>query len=40
VVDAFPVWNCAKEELASRMGDEKLRSARQAMAELAKAAES
>ena len=39
VVDAFPVWNWAKAELARRMGDEKLRSARQAMAELAKVAE-
>lgn len=39
VVDAFPVWNWAKEELARRMGDEKLRSTKQAMAELAKAAE-
>jgi DNA-binding MarR family transcriptional regulator len=40
VVDAFPVWNVAKAELARRMGDEKLRSVQQAMAELAKAAES
>lgn len=35
MVDAFPVWNCAKAELARRMGAEKLRLARQAMAELA-----
>ena len=40
VVDAFPVWHWAKAELARRMGDEKLGSTRQAMAELAKAAES
>lgn len=40
VVDAFPVWNWAKAELARRMGDEELCSARQAMAELAEAAES
>lgn len=40
MVDAFPVWKWAKAELASRMGDKELRSARQSMAELAKAAES
>ena len=40
VVDALPVWNGAKVELARRMGDEKLRSARQAMMALAEAAES
>jgi DNA-binding MarR family transcriptional regulator len=40
MVDAFPVWNWAKAELARRMGDENLASARQAMAELARAAES
>ncbi|UIF84745.1 MarR family winged helix-turn-helix transcriptional regulator [Cupriavidus sp. UYPR2.512] len=40
VVDAFPVWNGAKAELARRMGDEQLRSARKAMVKLAKAAES
>ncbi|MFM0643654.1 MarR family winged helix-turn-helix transcriptional regulator [Paraburkholderia bryophila] len=40
MADAFPVWKMAKAELAGRMGDEKLRSARQAMAELAQAAES
>ncbi|MGG1948778.1 MarR family winged helix-turn-helix transcriptional regulator [Trinickia sp. NRRL B-1857] len=39
VVDAFPVWSAAKAELARRIGDRKLRSARQAMVELAKAAE-
>ena len=39
VADAFPVWNGAKAELARRMGDKKLRSARLAMAELAKIAE-
>ena len=39
LLDAFPVWNWAKTELARRMGDEKLRSARQAMAELSKAVE-
>ena len=40
VVDAFPVWTWAKQELARSMGDEKLHLARQAMAELVKAAES
>ena len=40
VIDALPVWNGAKAELARRMGDEKLRSARRAMMALAKAAES
>ncbi|MGB7196071.1 MAG: MarR family winged helix-turn-helix transcriptional regulator [Collimonas pratensis] len=40
LADAFPLWHWAKVELARRMGDEKLASARQAMAELAKAAES
>lgn len=40
MVDAFLVWKSAKAELASRMGDKKLRSARQAMAALAKATES
>ena len=39
VIDAFPLWNLAKAELARRMGDEALRSARKAMAELATAAE-
>lgn len=39
MADAFPVWNLAKAELARRMVDEKLRSARQAMEALAKAAE-
>ncbi|WP_426400769.1 MarR family winged helix-turn-helix transcriptional regulator (plasmid) [Ralstonia sp. R-29] len=40
VADALPVWRSAKAELAGRIGDKELRSARQAMAELAKAAES
>ncbi|WP_431018347.1 MarR family winged helix-turn-helix transcriptional regulator [Burkholderia gladioli] len=40
MADAFPVWKSAKAELASRMGDEHLRSARQVMADLAEAAES
>ena len=40
VADAFPVWNGAKAELARRMGDAKLRSAKRAMADLATAAES
>ena len=40
VADALPVWRSAKAELAGRMGDKELHSARQAMAELAKAAES
>jgi len=39
MIDAFPVWQLAKEELAHRMGDAKLRSARLAMAELGKAAD-
>ena len=39
MVDAFPLWSTAKAELAHRMGEEKLGPARQAMAELAKAAE-
>ena len=39
MADAFQVWASAKAELARRMGTEKLRSARQAMAELGKAAE-
>lgn len=40
VVEAFPVWNQAKAELARRMGDDGLRSAKRAMEKLAKAAES
>lgn len=40
MVDAFEAWKWAKADLTSRMGDEKLRSARQAMVELAKAAKS
>ncbi|GGC65633.1 MarR family winged helix-turn-helix transcriptional regulator [Undibacterium terreum] len=38
--EAFPVWTAAKAELASHMGEEKLRKARLAMVQLAKAAES
>ncbi|RQR58228.1 MarR family transcriptional regulator [Burkholderia sp. Bp9002] len=40
MVDALPVWNLAKAELARRMGDEELRSATRALVELAEAAES
>lgn len=40
MADALPVWNRAKEELSRRLGDENVRSIRQAMAELAEAAES
>ena len=39
VADALPVWSSAKAELAGQMGDKALRSARQAMAKLANAAE-
>ncbi|WER48672.1 MarR family winged helix-turn-helix transcriptional regulator [Cupriavidus sp. WKF15] len=39
VADALPVWSSAKADLADRMGAERLRSARQAMKALAKAAE-
>ncbi len=39
LVDALPAWRRAKMELSHRLGDEKLRSVRRAMAELAKAAE-
>ncbi|WP_342722127.1 MarR family transcriptional regulator [Bradyrhizobium sp. B097] len=39
MVDAFPVWTWAKGELSRRLGEKRLRSVRQAMAELAKAAE-
>jgi len=39
MVDAFPVWKRAKAELSRHLGDKRLRSARRAMAELAKAAE-
>jgi len=38
MADAFPVWHWAKAELSRRLGDEKLRSAKQAMVELAQAA--
>ncbi|CAM5218734.1 hypothetical protein CDEF62S_02882 [Castellaniella defragrans] len=40
MVDALPIWNRAKTELAYRMGDEKLRATRRAMAELAESAKS
>jgi DNA-binding MarR family transcriptional regulator len=40
MVDALPAWDRAKEELSRRLGDENVRSIRQAMAELAAAAES
>ncbi|WP_426399887.1 MarR family winged helix-turn-helix transcriptional regulator [Ralstonia sp. R-29] len=40
VLKALPVWNLAKTTLAAQIGDEALEMARQAMAELAKAAES
>ena len=40
VLKALPVWNLAKTTLADQMGDAALEMARQAMAELAKAAES
>lgn len=40
MVDALPLWNRAKEELSRRLGDENVRSIRQAMAALAEAAES
>jgi DNA-binding MarR family transcriptional regulator len=39
-IDALPVWNLAKAELSQRLGNEKLRLARQAMAALAEAAKS
>ena len=40
VLKALPVWKVAKATLAVQMGDAALEIARQAMAELAKAAES
>jgi DNA-binding MarR family transcriptional regulator len=40
MVEAFPLWSAAKAELARRVGDAELRSARQAMAALGKAADS
>ncbi len=40
MADAFPIWKSAKAELSHYMGDERLRSATRAMAELAKAAAS
>lgn len=39
MVDAFPVWEWAKAELSRHLGEKGLRSARQAMAELAEAAQ-
>lgn len=38
LTQAFPVWKSAKTKLSRHMGDERLRSATQAMAELAEAA--
>jgi len=38
IVDAFPAWKSAKAELSRHMGDDRLRSATQAMVELGKAA--
>ena len=40
IIDALPVWKLAKAELSQRLGDEKLRLAREAMAALAEAAKS
>jgi DNA-binding MarR family transcriptional regulator len=40
IAEALPIWTRAKEELSRRLGDENVRSIRQAMAELAEAAES
>ncbi|ANA33277.1 hypothetical protein R82526_01193 [Ralstonia mannitolilytica] len=40
VADTLPVWSAAKAELAGQMGDKALRSATQALAKLARAAES
>ncbi len=37
MADALPIWKSAKEELSQQMGDERLRAATRAMAELAKA---
>lgn len=37
MADALPIWKSAKEELSHQMGDDQLRSATRAMAELAKA---
>ena len=39
MVEALPAWKKAKAELSRRLGDQKLRSTRRGMAELAKAAE-
>lgn len=40
MADAFPLWKSAKAELSRYMGDDRLRSATRAMAELAEAAAS
>jgi hypothetical protein len=37
MADALPIWKSAKEELSHQMGDDQLRLATRAMAELAKA---
>lgn len=39
LAEALPVWGLAKAELSRRLGDQKLRSTRRAMLELAEAAE-
>jgi DNA-binding MarR family transcriptional regulator len=39
LLEALPAWEQAKRELSKRMGDRRLQSARQSMAELAEAAE-
>ena len=38
IADALPLWNLAKAELSGRLGEDKLRSTRKLMAELAEAA--
>ncbi|MFB9951846.1 MarR family winged helix-turn-helix transcriptional regulator [Rhizobium puerariae] len=40
MAEALPLWKTAKAELSRRMGDERLRSATRAMAQLARAAAS
>lgn len=39
LTDAFPVWNAARAKLAEQIGEDKLCTALQAMAELAEAAD-
>lgn len=39
MVQAFALWSSAKAELSSRLGEDRLQSTRQAMAELAQAAD-